>query len=83
VKRAELPVYQRQVFRAALKGTDSPDPRRAGKTIEENDGARIWTTDGADDVLVISFKSKMNTVGPDVLDTIVRAVELAEASYKG
>ena len=83
VKRAELPVYQRQVFRAALKGTDSPDPRRAGKTIEENDGARIWTADGADDVLVISFKSKMNTVGPDVLDTIVRAVELAEASYKG
>jgi len=83
VKRAELPVYQRQVFRAALKGTDSPEPRRAGKTIEENDGARIWTTDGADDVLVISFKSKMNTVGPDVLDTIVRAVELAEASYKG
>ena len=83
VKRAELPVYQRKVFRAALKGTDSPDPRRAGKTIEENDGARIWTADGADDVLVISFKSKMNTVGPDVLDTIVRAVELAEASYKG
>jgi len=83
VKRAELPVYQRQVFRAALKGTDSADPRRAGKTIEENDGARIWTSEGADDVLVISFKSKMNTIGPDVLDSIVRAVELAEANYKG
>jgi len=83
VKRAELPVYQRQVFRAAIKGTESADPRRAGKTIEENDGARIWTSEGADDVLVISFKSKMNTVGPDVLDSIVRAVELAEANYKG
>jgi len=83
VKRAELPVYQRQVFRAAIKGTASADPRRAGKTIEENDGARIWTSEGADDVLVISFKSKMNTVGPDVLDSIVRAVELAEANYKG
>jgi len=83
VKRAELPVYQRQVFRAALKGTDSADPRRAGKTIEENDGARIWTSEGADDVLVISFKGKMNTIGPDVLDSIVRAVELAEANYKG
>jgi len=83
VKRAELPVYARQVFRAALKGTEAADPRRAGKTIEENDGARIWTSDGADDVLIISFKGKMNTIGPDVLDTIVRAVELAEAEYKG
>jgi len=83
VKRAALPVYERQVFRAALKGTDAADPRRAGKTIEENDGARIWTSEGADDVLIISFKSKMNTIGPDVLDTMVRAVELAEAEYKG
>ena len=83
VKRAALPVYERQVFRAALKGTDAADPRKAGKTIEENDGARIWTSDGADDVLIISFKSKMNTLGPDVLDTVVRAVELAEAGYKG
>lgn len=83
VKRAALPVYERQVFRAAIKGADAADPRRAGKTIEENDGARIWTSEGADDVLVISFKSKMNTIGPDVLDTIVRAVELAEAEYKG
>ncbi|WP_066739512.1 3-hydroxyacyl-CoA dehydrogenase/enoyl-CoA hydratase family protein [Cupriavidus sp. D384] len=83
VKRAALPVYGRQVFRAAIKGTDAADPRRAGKTIEENDGARIWTSEGADDVLIISFKSKMNTIGPDVLDTIVRAVDLAEAGYKG
>ncbi|MEN7526756.1 3-hydroxyacyl-CoA dehydrogenase/enoyl-CoA hydratase family protein [Cupriavidus sp. DL-D2] len=83
VKRAALPVYERQVFRAALKGTDAADPRKSGKTIEENDGARIWTSDGADDVLIISFKSKMNTIGPDVLDSLVRAVELAEAEYKG
>jgi len=83
IKRAALPVYGRQVFRAAIKGTDAADPRRAGKTIEENDGARIWTSEGADDVLIISFKSKMNTIGPDVLDTIVRAVDLAEAGYKG
>jgi 3-hydroxyacyl-CoA dehydrogenase len=83
VKRAALPVYERQVFRAAIKGTDAADPRRAGKTIEENDGARIWTSEGADDVLIIAFKGKMNTIGPDVLDTITRAVDLAEAGYKG
>ena len=83
VKRAALPVYGRQVFRAAIKGTDAADPRKSGKTIEENDGARIWTSEGADDVLIISFKGKMNTIGPDVLDTITRAVDLAEAGYKG
>lgn len=83
VRRAALPVYERQVFRAAIKGTDAADPRKSGKTIEENDGARIWTSDGAEDVLIISFKSKMNTIGPDVLDTLTRAVDLAEAGYKG
>lgn len=83
VQRAELPVYQRQVFRAALRGTDAADPRTAGKTVEENDAARIWTSAGADDVLVVSFKSKMNTIGPDVIDGLTRAIDLAEAGYKG
>ncbi|MNK92617.1 putative 3-hydroxyacyl-CoA dehydrogenase [compost metagenome] len=83
VQRAELPVYQRQVFRAALRGTDAADPRKAGKTVEENDAVRIWTSAGADDVLVVSFKSKMNTIGPDVIDGLTRAIDLAEAGYKG
>lgn len=83
VQRAELPVYQRQVFRAALRGTDAADPRTAGKTVEENDAVRIWTSAGADDVLVVSFKSKMNTIGPDVIDGLTRAIDLAEAGYKG
>ncbi|WP_059410473.1 3-hydroxyacyl-CoA dehydrogenase/enoyl-CoA hydratase family protein [Cupriavidus basilensis] len=83
VKRAELPVYQRQVFRAALKGTAAADPRKGGRTVEENDAVRIWVSEGQDDVLVVSFKSKMNTIGPDVIAGLTRAVDLAEAGYKG
>lgn len=81
--RSALPVYQRQLFRAALKGSAALDPRQAGRTVEENDAARIWVAEGQDDVLVISFKSKMNTIGPDVIDALTRAVDLAEAGYKG
>jgi len=81
--RSALPVYRRQLFRAALKGTDAADPRKAGRTVEENDAARIWVAEGQDDVLVISFKSKMNTIGPDVIDALTRAVDLAESEYKG
>ncbi|WP_454720005.1 MULTISPECIES: 3-hydroxyacyl-CoA dehydrogenase/enoyl-CoA hydratase family protein [Cupriavidus] len=81
--RADLPVYRRQVFRAALKGTAAADPRKAGRTVEENDAVRIWVSEGQDDVLVVSFKSKMNTIGPDVIDGLTRAIDLAEAEYQG
>ncbi len=83
VQRNALPVYERQVFRAALKGTAAADPRKAGRTVEENDAVRIWVSEGQDDVLVVSFKSKMNTIGPDVIDGLTRAIDLAEAEYKG
>lgn len=83
VGRSALPVYERQLFRAALQGTAAPDSRNAGRTVEENDVARIWVAEGQDDVLVISFKSKMNTIGPDTIDSLVRAIDLAESAYKG
>ncbi|AJG17929.1 3-hydroxyacyl-CoA dehydrogenase/enoyl-CoA hydratase family protein [Cupriavidus basilensis] len=83
VQRNALPVYARQVFRAALKGTAAADPRKAGRTVEENDAVRIWVSEGQDDVLVVSFKSKMNTIGPDVTDGLTRAIDLAQAEYKG
>ncbi|WP_455279418.1 3-hydroxyacyl-CoA dehydrogenase/enoyl-CoA hydratase family protein [Cupriavidus necator] len=83
VARSTLPVYQRQAFRASLKGTAEVDPRKAGRTVEENDAVRIWVSEGQDDVLVVSFKSKMNTIGPDVIDGLTRAIDLAEAAYKG
>jgi len=83
VARSALPVYRRQLFRAAVTGTAAADPRKAGRTVEENDAVRIWVADGQDDVLVVSYKSKMNTMGPDVIDGLTRAIDLAEAGYKG
>lgn len=85
VPRSTLPVYRRQVFPAALQGEAAADPHTFGKTIEENDAIRLWVDDraGHDDVLIVSFKSKMNTIGPDVIDGLVKAVELAEQQYKG
>jgi len=85
LQRSTLPVYGRQVFRAPIKGATTVNPLTYGKTIEETDAVRIWVDDaaGQDDVLVVSFKSKMNTIGPSVIDGLTRAVDLAEAGYKG
>lgn len=85
VPRSTLPVYERQVFPAALVGEAGNDPRKFGKTIEENDAVRLWVdeTPGQDDVLIVSFKSKMNTIGPAVIDGLVRAIDLAEQQYRG
>ena len=38
---------------------------------------------GENDVLIVSFKSKMNTIGPSVIEGLTKAIELAEADYKG
>ncbi|MCY0387331.1 3-hydroxyacyl-CoA dehydrogenase/enoyl-CoA hydratase family protein [Robbsia sp. Bb-Pol-6] len=89
VARSTLPVYARQVFRAPLFGAApaedaASDPARYGRTVFENAGARIWTDDAdGGDVLVISFRSKMNTIGPEVLEALRKGVELAEAGFDG
>ncbi|HEY1609334.1 MAG TPA: 3-hydroxyacyl-CoA dehydrogenase/enoyl-CoA hydratase family protein, partial [Paraburkholderia sp.] len=84
VPRSTLPVYERQVFRAPLAGEAGRDPKTWGNTLFENEHVRAWTDSrpGEDDVVIVSFKSKMNTIGPGVLDGITRAIELAEQDYK-
>ncbi len=81
VPRSNLPVYQRQAFPAFLLGENAADPKTAGTTVSENDAIRLWHQ--GDNVLIASFKTKMNTIGPDVLDGLVQAVELAEKEYAG
>jgi len=83
--RSTLPVYGKQVFRAPLVGETGVDPNSYGKTLFENDSVRAWVDDraGEDDVVIVSFKTKMNTIGPGVLDGLAQAIELAEQSYKG
>lgn len=84
VPRSTLPVYRKQVFRAPLVGEASNDPRTYGKTVFETDAVRAWVDEraGEDDVLILSFKSKMNTLGPSVIDAITQAIDVAEQQYK-
>lgn len=75
--RSALPVYKRQRFPDPLLG-ERADP---GETVFENDGLRMWH-DG-DDVAVVSFKTKMNTVSDAVIDGVQEAVARAERGFKG
>ncbi len=85
IPRSSLEVYNKQVFRAPLVGETGVDPKTYGKTLFETDAVRAWVDDraGEDDVVIVSFKSKMNTIGPTVIDGITKAIEIAEAGYKG
>ncbi|WP_158937233.1 3-hydroxyacyl-CoA dehydrogenase/enoyl-CoA hydratase family protein [Burkholderia sp. S171] len=85
IPRSSLDVYKKQVFRAPLIGETGVDPKTYGKTLFETDAVRAWVDDraGEDDVVIVSFKSKMNTIGPAVIEGLTKAIELAEADYKG
>ncbi len=75
--RSSLPVYGRQPFPDRLVGEEAS----YGTTVFETDAVRTWTT--GDDIGIISFKSKRNTIGEDVLDGILRAIDETERSLKG
>ncbi|AXF84657.1 putative 3-hydroxyacyl-CoA dehydrogenase [Ephemeroptericola cinctiostellae] len=79
--RSALAVYARQAFPASLVGEQAADPKTAGVTVFEDDSIRLWHQN--DGILIASFKSKMNTVGPGVLAGLQQAVALAEQDFKG
>lgn len=73
--RSQLPVYQRQAFPDPVLG-ESFDQ---GSTVFEDDSVRLWSH--GDDVAVLSFKTKMNTIGPGVIDGIHKAIDKAERDF--
>jgi 3-hydroxyacyl-CoA dehydrogenase len=73
--RSKLPVYRRQPFPAQLYG----ETRQYGETIFETEQARLWHL--GDDIAILSFHSKMHTIGSEVLDALLRAVDEAEAHF--
>ena len=75
--RSALPVYRRQAFPDRLIGESAV----YGQTVFETDAVRMWHT--GDDIGIVSFKSKRNTIGPDVLDGILQAIDEAERGFKG
>jgi len=76
--RSSLPVYKRQRFPDPLLG-ERFDP---GETVFENDGVRLWA-DAGDDIAVVSFKTKMQTVNDQVLDGLQEAIGIAERKFAG
>ena len=54
---------------------------RPGTTIMETPAVRLWHL--GDDIGIVSFKSKANTIGEDVLDGIQAAIERAERECAG
>jgi 3-hydroxyacyl-CoA dehydrogenase len=80
VPRSHLPVYARQAFRASVVGDDHLSPAVAGTTVHEDASVRLWHMNG--DVLILSFKTKLHVMGPDVIAGIERAVSEAEKSYR-
>ncbi len=77
IPRSQLPVYQRQFFPdKVLNEIPYPTP-----VIYENDGVCLWHL--KDNVGVLSFKSKANTLGQPVIDGMAEAIEQAEKQCQG
>jgi len=79
--RSALPVYKRQRFPDHVPG----ERLDAGTTVFENDAVRFWNTSDyfGRDVAILSFKSKMCAIGPDVIEGVMEAVARAEADHRG
>ncbi|UHQ18915.1 3-hydroxyacyl-CoA dehydrogenase/enoyl-CoA hydratase family protein [Lysobacter sp. KIS68-7] len=78
VPRSDNPVYARQRFPDALLG----EKFSQGRTVFENDGVRMWVDEG-DDIAVVGFKTKMQTVNDQVLAGLQEAVAIAERDFRG
>ena len=77
VGRSPLDVYQRQLAPAQVLGESVV---ALGETVLENEGVRAFST--GDGVLVVSFKSKAHAIGPDVLNGLNAALDLAEDRFQ-
>ncbi|AXS81439.1 3-hydroxyacyl-CoA dehydrogenase/enoyl-CoA hydratase family protein [Dechloromonas sp. HYN0024] len=84
VARSTLPVYQRQLFPERVLGESGATPDKSGETLFENDGVRLWRLPAVDaGIGIISFKSKMHTIGDEVLAGLISAVRHAEGALDG
>jgi 3-hydroxyacyl-CoA dehydrogenase len=79
--RAELPVYARQAFPESLFGEAAVEPLKSGTEEFKNEEVRVWSLDG--EVLIASITAKLHLISPTVTEGLLKAVEIAEAKYKG
>jgi 3-hydroxyacyl-CoA dehydrogenase len=76
VPRSALPVYARQLFPETVLGEKPAD---RGTTVFEDDGVRMWHQ--GDRIAIVSFKSKMHSLGEEVLKGLNRAIDEAEKNF--
>jgi 3-hydroxyacyl-CoA dehydrogenase len=81
VARSTLPVYTRQHFPEAVLGAGAVPALKSGTEVFRNDEVRVCTLDG--EVLIASITAKLHLISATVTEGLLRAVELAEQSYKG
>ena len=81
VARSTLPVYARQHFPEAVSGSGVVAALKSGTEVFKNDEVRVWTLDG--EVLIASITAKLHLISATVTEGLLKAVELAEAGYKG
>ena len=74
---SQLPIYRRQLLPESVLGEAPPD---AGNTVFETDAVRLWH--GGDDIAVLTFKTKMHTIGEAVLDGTLEALRTAEKQFQ-
>ncbi len=74
-----LPVYARQAFRENVGA--AVDVLKSGTEEFKNDDVRVWSLDG--DVLIASITCKLHLISGAVIEGLSKAVEIAEAKYKG
>jgi 3-hydroxyacyl-CoA dehydrogenase len=55
--------------------------RRGNRKVKQNFGATLW--DMGDDVLLLEFHTKMNSIDDDIIKMMHTAVDTAEAGFKG
>jgi len=75
-KSSKLPVYDKQYFASKIIKKSAPVTK-----IYENEGVNLWHL--KEDVAVVSFKSKANTMSQAVLDGMDVAIDKAEQEFQG
>ena len=81
IARSNLSVYERQPFRENVVGSGAAEPLKSGTEEYKNAEIRVWSLDGG--LLIASITAKLHLISPDVVEGLLKAVEIAEAKYKG
>lgn len=75
--RSKLPVYTRQFFPDRV----IKEPIRSTSVLYENDGVCLWHLQ--DEIAVLNFKSKANTIGQEVLEGLDVSLDIVEKQCQG